>query len=95
MSGEAVRGRDERMVYRSHIVSVPYERGGRARHTERTRPDQVRPFQSPMSGEAVRGGTARWIHFQVAEVSVPYERGGRARAGFGYEAFPVNCFSPL
>ena len=36
-------------------------------------------FQSPMSGEAVRGGEAPGAEATHAGVSVPYERGGRAR----------------
>jgi len=52
-------------------------------------------FQSPMSGEAVRGwpGVFR-AAFRV--VSVPYERGGRARIqGEGGDLKVCVGFSPL
>jgi len=57
MSGETVRGkRIQKLRPLAPVVSVPYERGGRARDPFGPRwTIPWRSFQSPMSGEAVRG----------------------------------------
>jgi len=55
MNGEAVRGQQEHALQQGRAVSVPYERGGHARILQGNAGIWDFKFQSPMSGEAVRG----------------------------------------